>query len=1206
MITGVAKRPKWRGPRMAQSLRIPRISLRVDQALSKVANRYGRAAAERWATTLARYKSRINETALLTALHTGSYAQIQAAVDATALSKAIQTGMQQPIGAAVHGGGLVATGAMKKAGLAFSFNAVHPNVILYAHTRSAALVTDIAEDTRAMIRTVVGLGAQGLATVDEQARLIRGLVGLPRHYVLAPLRLGDELRRGAYGAALGRGLPGQDLRRIRSAMRRGLPLDPTVIGDMQERYSQRLINLRAMTIARTETMAAANFGVNEAWRQAQTEGLLPKDARRVWINTPDSRICPICARIPGLNPEGRLVDEPFFTPLGKILNPPAHVSCRCTTGLVFSKRPGVAGTMPAVPSAGTVPGFPTGAPVLPPEVPGVPMLPPELAAPMDFSGLSDTEILNLGSDAFTPIRVASNDTFERYALAKHDWGVADFDVKRTQLHQAIVRRVFGDIQPLAEGEQATGTVLGGGAASGKSTVFPTPARTVKIDVDEIRKLLPEYKEGVAAGIKDISALTHEESSYIKDLCLDRAIAENYNFLLDGTGDSDYAHLAKKLARYKAAGHRLVGQYVTVDTDPAWIRQVIRANKSGRHVPEDVFREVHGAVSEVLPRAMNDGLFDEVILWDNNAGEGQHHILAHVYDHERVIVKDELGWQRFLAKKVEQNELIIHARNGIVGASEDPRLITNYLGAYGKEWQLGELPPDVSLMEAKHCYENASKLVMSHPDWRYCEGIAYTPKLPNVPFLHAWVVTPEGTVIDPTWGHIPGARYFGVPYNRWTYVRRLYSGEARYYGLLGGDQATAAKVIREGGLLHDGIQVREDLVYKATAPKPEPPPPAHPWLAEARTPPPGHGYVGSVAEGAEFSQSSVVPTEVYRISAAKNGERIAANGLRAGTGHWGDGVYFQGTKEIPATASGHLHDGVLVKARIDVQHLISYPSYDGDAYLSDLLDRHGWYAEAKAMPGGASNANMTKLLKSKGFDGIRILRTIDPTTHDWVPSANDWFIVFDPKQTMVTGVGAGSEATVETVLERQALADRLDQLIQSAATPLSPAEVEALDYYATRGYREINPTLRTGSVPDTSNATEIRKYIRTLDNAIEKLPPLDQAGVFWRGSIAPAQVGEEFIDKGFVSTTSEIGRSTGFARRAKNTLLRITTKPGQRGAWMAASSRGNFEKEFVLPRNTRFRVTGQRTYTPAQWFKAFPHTRFPGEGVRITVVDLEVV
>jgi hypothetical protein len=62
----------------------------------------------------------------------------------------------------------------------------------------------------------------------------------------------------------------------------------------------------------------------------------------------------------------------------------------------------------------------------------------------------------------------------------------------------------------------------------------------------------------------------------------------------------------------------------------------------------------------------------------------------------------------------------------------------------------ELPTGVEYGTAKECFANAFRLVAYAQEERflYCEGYAYTPGL--IACEHAWVITQEGKVVDPTW------------------------------------------------------------------------------------------------------------------------------------------------------------------------------------------------------------------------------------------------------------------------------------------------------------------------------------------------------------------------------------------------------------------------------------------------------------------------
>lgn len=87
---------------------------------------------------------------------------------------------------------------------------------------------------------------------------------------------------------------------------------------------------RAEKIARTESMRAANEGQQQLWDQATEAGFLTGLESKVWITTPDDRLCPVCEPLDG---QTVALDDTFDVDGDSIDAPPAHPNCRCTMGL---------------------------------------------------------------------------------------------------------------------------------------------------------------------------------------------------------------------------------------------------------------------------------------------------------------------------------------------------------------------------------------------------------------------------------------------------------------------------------------------------------------------------------------------------------------------------------------------------------------------------------------------------------------------------------------------------------------------------------------------------------------------------------------------------------------------------------------------------------------------------------------------------------
>ncbi len=188
--------------------------------------------------------------------------------------------------------------------LRFSFDLTNPEALRWARTRSAQLVTDVTQEAKIAIRRIIERSfAEGIPP-RETAKLLRAVVGLTERDALAVMRRQVKLMAG------------------------GVP--PARAQAMAEAYAGTLHRARALTIARTETMAASNAGQQQLWNQAVRAGHLDASMNKTWVVTDDELLCEVCAP---MAQEQVAVQEEF-----SIGNPPGHPRCRCTIGLVEKKR----------------------------------------------------------------------------------------------------------------------------------------------------------------------------------------------------------------------------------------------------------------------------------------------------------------------------------------------------------------------------------------------------------------------------------------------------------------------------------------------------------------------------------------------------------------------------------------------------------------------------------------------------------------------------------------------------------------------------------------------------------------------------------------------------------------------------------------------------------------------------------------------------
>lgn len=88
------------------------------------------------------------------------------------------------------------------------------------------------------------------------------------------------------------------------------------------------------------------------------------------------------------------------------------------------------------------------------------------------------------------------------------------------------------------------------------------------------------------------------------------------------------------------------------------------------------------------------------------------------------------------------------------------LVGDFYLLLGREWKTpAERFLKYGMGEKRACYQNAFNLAQDHPELIYCEGFAKPANL--FPIHHAWCVTADGEVVDPTWPELD-TNYFGIP------------------------------------------------------------------------------------------------------------------------------------------------------------------------------------------------------------------------------------------------------------------------------------------------------------------------------------------------------------------------------------------------------------------------------------------------------------
>jgi hypothetical protein len=123
-------------------------------------------------------------------------------------------------------------------------------------------------------------------------------------------------------------------------------------------------------------------------------------------------------------------------------------------------------------------------------------------------------------------------------------------------------------------------------------------------------------------------------------------------------------------------------------------------------------------------------------------------------------------------------------NAIDGLMPSGNFLAKFLLAHGRTFAIDERTFKGRRMTIKQCFSNATRMVCRDPSLTYVEGFVSV----IMPVHHAWVMRPDGGIIDPTLrikGRVgpPPHDYFGVPFAAEFLSRFLV--ETGVFGLLDG-------------------------------------------------------------------------------------------------------------------------------------------------------------------------------------------------------------------------------------------------------------------------------------------------------------------------------------------------------------------------------------------------------------------------------------
>jgi hypothetical protein len=225
----------------------------------------------------------------------------------------------------------------------FDFDKMNPAVRQHMQDYTLNRIREISDEQRQAVRSVLqGAIADGAApaTMAQQIKETIGLTVAQAAMVQSFRKQLDALDPNA----LNRQLRDKRFdRTVQKAIDTGTPLSDAQVNKMVDAYHRRFVALRAMTIARTEALRAANYG-NLAGMRRFLDAHPDSTVIKTWKATEDERTRETHRELDGRQVLG--IDTPFLTSTGDIIRwphddtaPASQVcNCRCTLQFVVLRK----------------------------------------------------------------------------------------------------------------------------------------------------------------------------------------------------------------------------------------------------------------------------------------------------------------------------------------------------------------------------------------------------------------------------------------------------------------------------------------------------------------------------------------------------------------------------------------------------------------------------------------------------------------------------------------------------------------------------------------------------------------------------------------------------------------------------------------------------------------------------------------------------
>lgn len=194
-------------------------------------------------------------------------------------------------------------------------------------------------------------------------------------------------------------------------------------------------------------------------------------------------------------------------------------------------------------------------------------------------------------------------------------------VKKVQ--KPIITALMGEVKTRNTNTEKRAFIIGGPIAVGKSTLrtlygsqigIPDRSGALHLDPDEMKELIPEYKQWMGGLLPEAGDLTHAESMHLTQMGVKEAIANDMDIVHDTTG----RNFRDTLDDLDAGGYKKIAHFATGRLDIAKAQSEERARTNGRWRPDSEIERSFKHMPGVIQGHLGSDTFDEFYLWDTTA------------------------------------------------------------------------------------------------------------------------------------------------------------------------------------------------------------------------------------------------------------------------------------------------------------------------------------------------------------------------------------------------------------------------------------------------------------------------------------------------------------------------------------------------------------------------------------------------------------